>query len=93
MAPFNLHGSNLKVETNVEGQMCDNDEWVASRANLEHNIGNLNKPLLEGLPNLVGEKPVQIEEDPDLLAANDADLRKRGVATPTRTRKPRTKKQ
>jgi len=91
MSPFNLHGSNLKVETNVEGEVYDNDEWIGAKANLEHNIGNQNKPLLDGLPNLVGEKPVQIEEDPALLAANNADLNRRGVATP-KTRKPRTKK-
>jgi hypothetical protein len=90
MSPFNLHGSNLKVETNVEGEVYDNDEWIGAKANLEHNIGNRNKPLLDGLP-VLAEKPVQIEEDPALLAANDADLNRRGVATP-KTRKPRTKK-
>ena len=90
MSPFNLHGSNLKVETNVEGEVYDNDEWIGAKANLEHNIGNQNKPLLDGLP-VLAEKPVQIEEDPALLAANDADLNRRGVATP-KTRKPRTKK-
>jgi hypothetical protein len=92
MSPFNLHGSNLTVETNVQGEVVDNDEWISTKNNLEHNQTGSKQPLLDGLPTLV-QKPVQIEEDPDLLAANDADLNARGVATPQRTRKPRTKKQ
>lgn len=91
MSPFNLHGSNLTVQTNVQGEVLDNDEWLSTKNNLEHNQTGSRTPLLDGLPTLV-EKPVQIEEDPALLAANDADLNARGVATP-KTRKPRTKKQ
>ena len=90
MSPFNMHGSNLRVETNVEGTTLDNDEWIATKAHIEHNIGAQEKPVFDDLLYLA-EKSVQIEEDHALQAANDADLTSRGL-TP-KTRKPRTKKQ
>ena len=90
MSPFNMHGSNLRVETNVEGATLDNDEWIATKAHIEHNIGAQEKPVFDDLLYLA-EKSVQIEEDPALQAANDEDLTRRGL-TP-KTRKPRTKNQ
>ena len=90
MSPFNMHGSNLRVETNIEGTPLDNDEWIAVKAHIEHNMGAQEKPVFDDLL-YHAEQPVQIEEDPALQAANDADLTSRGL-TP-KTRKPRTKNQ
>ena len=89
MSPFNMHGTHLRVETNVEGTTLDNDEWIAKKAHIEHNIGVQEKPIFDDLH--PAEQPVQIEDDPALQAANDADLTSRGL-TP-KTRKPKTKKQ
>lgn len=34
--PINNYDTNLRVETNVEGHVVDNDEWQEVRAHIEH---------------------------------------------------------
>jgi hypothetical protein len=85
--PINTHGSNIRVETNVEGQMVDNDEWVAERAYREHQTtptepwhqGYEEQQLLKQKIQELYEEFAPVEADPEIINANRKDLKTRNL--------------
>lgn len=85
--PINNQGSNLQVITNVEGELVDNDEYVANRAYHEHNRESYPNnvawsknydPTLEEYPTYVEDKE-PIEDDDAIREATNQDLINRGI--------------
>jgi hypothetical protein len=85
--PINNQGSNLRVETNVDGRIVDNDEWVAERAYREHQTP-ANEPWSQGYMDpaelqekiaALYEEFAPVEADPELLQANRNDLKARNL--------------
>lgn len=87
---INTHGSHIKVETNVNGNVVDNDEYVAYKARLEHtrteNVPwsqSYVPPTEEQEQQLkeLYEKKVEVKEDPTILTANRELLKAKGIYT------------
>jgi hypothetical protein len=86
--PINNYGSNLRVETVVgNGEVVDNDEWVAERAYREHQTP-ANEPWAQGYmpPSELEEKIAAlydefapVEADPEIINANRKDLKTRNL--------------
>jgi hypothetical protein len=85
--PVNTFKSNLKVETNVGGELVDNDEYQATKANAEHQVQlhsenlwsqSYVSPDEQALQDLYN-KEVKVEEDLSLIAANKQDLKIKGL--------------
>jgi hypothetical protein len=80
----NNYGTNLRVETNVQGNLVDNDEYVATKAAYEHNLqaqpsenawAANHKDRLQNLY----QPESSFEADPTVLAANKQDLKIRNL--------------
>lgn len=85
--PINTHGSGIRVETNVNGVLKDNDEWVAEKALLEHQT-TPTEPWHQGYvpPEVIQQKVAElyeefrpVEADPEVLEANKKDLKSRNL--------------
>ena len=83
MAPINTFDSNLRVVTNVNGDLWDNDEFVAQKAHAEHNdqetsdnpwSQSYNPNNEQALQDLY-TKQTQIDVDPTISDANKQDLK------------------
>lgn len=88
--PINNYGSNLRVETNVNNVIKDNEEWLAEKNQLEHQ-SNPTEPWHQGyMPPEVVQQKVQelyeefrpVEADPALLEANNQDLKRLNIRNP-----------
>ena len=83
--PVNTFGSNIKVETNVGGEMLDNDEYISKKNNWEHHH-HPTEPWQQGtaeiqdglLQDILLPKSEPIELDPALTTANRNDLKIKG---------------
>ena len=81
--PINTFNSNLRVETNVNGNLWDNDEFVAQKAHSEHTVQETSdlpwsqsyKPTNEQALQDLYAKQGQIEVNPTISAANKQDLK------------------
>jgi hypothetical protein len=85
--PVNTFHSNLRVETNVGGELVDNDEYQSSKAKAEHQVQlnstnpwsqSYNAPDEQTLRDLY-TKESQVEPDPSLQQANKQDLKIRNL--------------
>ena len=88
--PINNHSGEyggIRVETNVEGHIVDNDQWVAERAYREHQTQST-EPWSQGYmaPGELEEKIAAlydefapVEADPEILNANRNDLKARNL--------------
>ena len=81
--PINTFDSNLRVVTNVNGDLWDNDEFVAQKAHSEHNdqetsdnpwSQSYNPNNEQALQDLY-TKQTQIDVDPTISDANKQDLK------------------
>jgi hypothetical protein len=88
--PVNTFNSGLRVETNVGGEVVDNDEYIAQKNNWEHSH-HPTEPWQRGYQAEVQEELLQdilmpksdpIEPDPALLTANRNDLKIKGFHQP-----------
>lgn len=77
----NNYGTNLRVVTNVQGNIVDNDEYVATRAAYEHNNQAKVEPTSSQRERLkvMYAPEIVVEEDPALIAANIKDLKNRNL--------------
>ena len=83
MAPINTFNTNLQVVTNVNGDLLDNDEFVAQKAHAEHNDQETSdlpwsqsyKPSNEQVLQDLYTKQGQIEADQSISDANKQDLK------------------
>ena len=81
--PINTFDTNLRVVTNVNGDLLDNDEFVAQKAHAEHNDQATSdlpwsqscKPNNEQVLQDLYTKQAQIEVDPTISDANKLDLK------------------
>ena len=91
MAIWNHADSPIRVETNVQGKMVDNDEWIADKAALEHKQVP-SEPWAQGYEQAQAEKEemqrkirelyeefTEVQPDPSLTQANNNDLKKRNL--------------
>jgi hypothetical protein len=85
--PINNWDSNLRVETNVNNVIRDNEEWLAEKNQLEHQQ-NPTEPWQQGFvdPQVVQQKIKElyeefkpVEADPALLEANNQDLKRLNI--------------
>ena len=85
--PINNWDSNLRVETNVNGHIKVNDDWIAEKSQLEHQQ-TPSEPWAQGYipPEEVKQKIKElyeefkpVEADPDLLEANNQDLKRLNI--------------
>ena len=89
--PINNHSGEyggIRVETVVgDGQVVDNDQWVADRAHREHQT-QANEPWSQGYmaPGELEEKIAAlydefapVEADPEIINANRQDLKTRNL--------------
>jgi hypothetical protein len=80
---INTHGSGIRVETNVGGELLDNDAFVIAKANYEHNLEAMPQDTNPWATNyrpreVVFEDTVPaIQPDPELEEANARDLKNR----------------
>ena len=83
MSPVNVYGSNLRVETNLNGEMVDNEELIQYQNNHRHSH-HPTEPWQRGFTAEVDEQlvkellepsPAPVEDDPQLRAANNNDLK------------------
>ena len=81
--PINTNGSSIRVETNIQGTIVDNDEWVATKAYLEHHNNDVNAEELnnKALEDLYNPKSKTVN-DLRIRKANKDDLKLRSI-TPT----------
>ena len=86
--PLNNWDSNLRVETNVNNVIRDNEEWLAEKNQLEHQ-SNPTEPWQQGyvspqdlkaaVDELYEEFSHPVEADPALLEAHKQDLKIRNL--------------
>jgi hypothetical protein len=85
--PVNTFGSNLRVETNINGAMVDNEEFVQYKNNYNHHH-HPSEPWQQGTTAEVQEELLQdilmpksepVEPDPALIAAHRKDLKIRNL--------------
>lgn len=72
---INTFGSNLRVETNWNGELRDNDEVVKERNHLEHTHTE-NVPWSQSYQE---PTPTPVPDDPQLREAVTKDLRTRNL--------------
>ena len=85
--PVNNWDSNLRVETNVNGVVKDNEEWVAERAKLEHQTtavepwsqGYIPPEEVQAKIDALYEEFSPVEAPEELLDANKKDLKIRNL--------------
>lgn len=82
--PINTFNSNLRVETNVNGQIVDNDEYTTQKAHQEHSFTenvpwSQNYVSPEEQARALYEDTRPVEDDPKLRAANTKDLKIRNL--------------
>ena len=85
--PINNYGSDLSVETNVNGIIKQNDDWIAERSQLEHQQtpsepwaqGYEEQQLLKQKIRELYEEFAPLEADPEILNANRQDLKTRNL--------------
>lgn len=78
--PINTHNSGIRVTTNVGGELVDNDEFVAAKANYEHNLEAMPQDTQSWATNykpreVFFEDTTSIQLDQQLEAANARDLK------------------
>jgi hypothetical protein len=84
MSPVNTFGSGLRVETNLNGEMVDNEEMIKHKNNYNHSQ-HPDQPWQQGYnaeqqaKELLEPKPTQIDDDPAIRAANNKDLKIKGI--------------
>jgi hypothetical protein len=87
MSPVNTFGSNLRVETNLNGEMIDNEEFIQYQNNQRHSH-NPTEPWQRGYTAEVDEQlvkellepsPAPVEDNPDIRTANNNDLKIRNL--------------
>jgi hypothetical protein len=87
MAPVNTFGSGLRVETNVGGEMVDNEEYIQYQNNQKHSH-HPDQPWHRGytasveealVKDLLEPKHEPVEDDPQLRAAINKDLKTKGI--------------
>jgi hypothetical protein len=85
--PVNTFGSNLRVETNLNGEMVDNDEFIKHQNNYKHSH-HPSEPWQRGytasveealVKDLLEPKHEPVEDDPQLRAAINKDLKTKGI--------------
>jgi hypothetical protein len=83
MSPVNTFGSSLRVETNVGGEMVDNEELIQYQNNQRHSH-HPDQPWMKGYQAEVDEQLVKdllepkhepVADDPKIRAANTNDLK------------------
>ena len=79
---INTNGSGIRVETNIQGTIVNNDDWIATKAYIEHhsndaNAEELNNKALEDLYN----PKTRASKDRRISKANNQDLRNRSIPT------------
>ena len=88
--PVNTFGSNLRVETNVGGEMVDNDDFITHQNNYRH-THHPSEPWQKGYQAEVPEELLQdlllpksdpIETDPSLTNAANNNLKRLGIHQP-----------
>jgi len=79
---INSHGSNLEVVTNVQGNIVNNDEWLKTKAYIEHHANEPEGDELraKALDDLYNPK-VKVAKDKRITAASNKDLRNRNITT------------
>jgi hypothetical protein len=82
--PVNTFGSNLRVETNLNGQMVDNEELVSHQNNYKH-THHPDQPWQQGykqeeesLKEVLMPPSSPVEVDESLTTANRNDLKIKG---------------
>ena len=91
MPIWNHADSPIRVETNVQGKMVDNDEWVADKSALEHQQVP-SEPWAQGYEQAQAETAEmerkirelyeefgEVKPDPSLTDANEQDLKQRNL--------------
>jgi hypothetical protein len=85
--PVNTFNSGLRVETNVGGEMVDNEEFIKHQNNYRH-TQHPDQPWQRGYTAAVEEELVKdllepkhepVADDPKLRAANNNDLKIKGI--------------
>lgn len=84
--PIRTHGSNIRVETNVNGVIKDNDDWMNERSLLEHQHQDkqpwsqgYNPQEMEEVMNQLYGEPEPIQPDPEVSKANLKDLKTKNL--------------
>ena len=72
--------SSIRTVTNVNGNLLDNDEWLKTKAYLEHNSPALvEETETDADLNALYNKPTKSKKDPKVETANTKDLRTRNI--------------
>ena len=70
----------IRTVTNVNGKLLDNDEWLKTKAYLEHNNQvPVDETETDVDLNVLYNKPTKSKRDPKVDKANTKDLRTRSL--------------
>ena len=75
------NGSNIRVETNINGRSIDNDEWIATKTYIEHHSNDTasDEIALKALQDLYAP-PSRVAKDKRISKANSKDLKDRSIS-------------
>ena len=76
------NGSNIRVETNINGVAVDNDVWLQTKSYLEHHTNDTNAAeLSDKALDVLYNKPTKVAKDKRISKANIKDLKERQITT------------